>query len=73
MYVCHCRTVTLWAIRSAIASGARSVDDITANCRAGDGCGGCRRLLQAFLDVSWGPDGSIQTGATGAATQPTPR
>jgi bacterioferritin-associated ferredoxin len=58
MYVCHCRAVTLWGIRSAIASGARSVDDITAVCHAGRGCGGCLRLLQAFVDATLASDGS---------------
>jgi bacterioferritin-associated ferredoxin len=57
MYVCHCRAVTDWGVRRAIASGARTIADITANCQAGRGCGGCSRMLQRFLDVTLGHDG----------------
>lgn len=58
MYVCHCRAVTGRAVRAAIASGARSIDDITASCHAGRGCGGCRHMLQAYLDACLGRSGS---------------
>ena len=58
MYVCHCRAVTGRAVRAAIASGARSIADITASCHAGRGCGGCWHMLQAYLDALVGADAS---------------
>jgi bacterioferritin-associated ferredoxin len=54
MYLCHCRAVTGRAVRAAIASGARSIEDIKDTCHAGLGCGGCLRMLQAYLDASLG-------------------
>jgi len=57
-FVCHCRAVTLRAIRAAIASGATTVTEITASCHAGRGCGGCLRLVEAILDASLIDSGS---------------
>jgi bacterioferritin-associated ferredoxin len=54
MYLCHCRAVTGRAVRAAIASGARNIEDIKDSCNAGLGCGGCLRMLQAYLDASLG-------------------
>jgi len=69
MYVCHCRAVTDWAVRSTIASGARSVADITARCPgAGRGCGGCRDRLQKYLDVILGSGESVDTSETSSET-----
>jgi bacterioferritin-associated ferredoxin len=50
MVVCHCRAVNDQTIDAAIASGARSVPDLVALCRAGGGCGGCHSSLQALID-----------------------
>jgi bacterioferritin-associated ferredoxin len=52
MYVCHCSATTDRTVDAAIASGARSVAEVTARCRAGGGCGGCHRRLQALIDAS---------------------
>jgi bacterioferritin-associated ferredoxin len=55
MYVCHCRAVTDWAVRTAIASGARSVADLAATCPGvGRNCGGCVGRLQRYLDIMVG-------------------
>jgi len=51
MVVCHCEAVSDRTVDAAIASGARTVDDITARCHAGGGCGGCHRMLQALIDA----------------------
>jgi bacterioferritin-associated ferredoxin len=52
MYVCHCEAVTDRAIKAAIASGAQTVPDVTARCRAGGGCGGCHPVLQSLIDAA---------------------
>jgi bacterioferritin-associated ferredoxin len=70
MYVCHCMAVTDRAVRAAIASGARSITDITASCRgAGRGCGGCRDRLQAYLDILV-PGGSADAPAISRTVPP---
>jgi bacterioferritin-associated ferredoxin len=52
MYVCHCKAITDRTIDAVVASGARSVAEVTARCHAGSGCGGCHRRLQALIDAS---------------------
>jgi assimilatory nitrate reductase electron transfer subunit len=49
MYVCHCEAITDQAVDAAIASGADSVSEVTRQCRAGGGCGGCHGYLQDLL------------------------
>ncbi len=49
--VCTCFGVTEETIDQFIAAAKpRSVDDVTAACRAGGGCGSCRMLIQEMLD-----------------------
>ncbi|MDP3277533.1 MAG: (2Fe-2S)-binding protein [Deltaproteobacteria bacterium] len=50
MFVCICRVVTESRIRSAISSGASTVDDIERACGAGGDCGSCRDEIQAMID-----------------------
>jgi bacterioferritin-associated ferredoxin len=70
MYVCHCMAVTDRAVRAAIASGARSITDITASCRgAGRGCGGCQDRLQGYLDILV-PGGTADTPASSRTVPP---
>jgi bacterioferritin-associated ferredoxin len=52
MYVCHCKAITDRTIDAVIASGARTVPEVTERCRAGGGCGGCHSRLQALIDAS---------------------
>jgi bacterioferritin-associated ferredoxin len=52
MYVCHCEAVSDRSVAAAIASGARSIDDVTSRCHAGGGCGSCHELLQALIDAA---------------------
>jgi bacterioferritin-associated ferredoxin len=59
VYVCHCKAVSDRAIAAVIASGARTVAEVTDGCRAGGGCGGCHPLLQAMIDGG----GGSQAGA----------
>ena len=54
MFVCSCRAVTDRTIRAAIASGARSIEDVAARCGAGGRCGGCWPALAELLDEQQG-------------------
>jgi bacterioferritin-associated ferredoxin len=50
VYICHCKAVTDERIRSAIDSGARTIDEVSAHCRAGTGCRGCWPALFELLE-----------------------
>ena len=50
MIVCLCRVVTAKSVKSAIADGASSVDEVAARTQAGTGCGACREEVHAMLD-----------------------
>jgi bacterioferritin-associated ferredoxin len=52
MYVCICNAITLSEVRGVIESGARSVEAVTAACRAGGGCGSCIARIERLLDES---------------------
>jgi bacterioferritin-associated ferredoxin len=52
--ICHCEAVSDRTVDAALASGARSVDEVTARCRAGGGCGGCHRALEALIEARVG-------------------
>lgn len=50
--ICHCHGVTKGQIREAIEFGkCRSVSQIGASTKAGTSCGGCKKLLEQFLEV----------------------
>lgn len=55
MIVCSCRRVNDHAVREAIASGARDVREVGAQCGAGSRCGGCWPTLDALLEQLAGP------------------
>jgi assimilatory nitrate reductase electron transfer subunit len=55
VYICHCKAVTDESIRSAIHCGARTIDEVSAQCRAGTGCRGCWPALFELLEQSLGP------------------
>lgn len=48
--VCSCFGVGELAILDAIAQGAETVDDVGDQCRAGQGCGSCRMLIDEIID-----------------------
>jgi bacterioferritin-associated ferredoxin len=52
MVVCHCKAISDRTIDAAIASGVRTVAEVTERCRAGGGCGGCHGALQALIDAA---------------------
>ena len=47
--VCSCENVTAGALRSAVADGARSVDELKACTAAGSGCAGCVPMVTGLL------------------------
>ncbi|NJD67570.1 MAG: NAD(P)/FAD-dependent oxidoreductase [candidate division NC10 bacterium] len=50
--ICHCHGVTKGQIREAIEFGkCRTVSQIGACTKAGTSCGGCKKLLEQFLEV----------------------
>jgi bacterioferritin-associated ferredoxin len=51
MYVCICAAVTDDVVRSCIAGGARSVDEVGEACEAGTGCGSCHDEIADRIDV----------------------
>ena len=55
MYVCICYAVPDTVIRSCIAGGARSVEEVGAACDAGTGCGSCHEHIDVFLAAAHAP------------------
>jgi NifU-like protein len=50
--ICTCFGISEESIEEFIISKEpRSVDEVTAACRAGAGCGSCRMLIQEMLDL----------------------
>jgi bacterioferritin-associated ferredoxin len=49
MVVCVCGGVSDREIRTAVAGGAASLDDLADSCRAGQDCGECHGLLLEML------------------------
>jgi bacterioferritin-associated ferredoxin len=54
MYVCICNAVTVSEVRCVIEGGARTVEAVTAACRAGGDCGSCTHRIEQLLDQSAG-------------------
>ncbi|MBK6916533.1 MAG: (2Fe-2S)-binding protein [Deltaproteobacteria bacterium] len=48
--LCHCLVVEEAEVRRAIRQGARTVEDVTARCEAGGGCGSCRAGIAVLLE-----------------------
>ncbi|MDQ3809514.1 MAG: (2Fe-2S)-binding protein [Chloroflexota bacterium] len=55
MYVCLCRVVTRSTIESAIAHGARTVQEVGERCAAGTDCGKCQRTIIRLLTLAAEP------------------
>lgn len=55
MYVCICMAVTDREIRSCIAAGAGTVDEVGDACAAGTGCGSCHDHIDVFLAAAHAP------------------
>jgi bacterioferritin-associated ferredoxin len=55
MYVCICEGVTEDQVRSAVAGGACTIEDVGAACAAGTCCGSCHDEIDVFLLAAQGP------------------
>lgn len=49
MVVCLCQGVSDRIVRASIQEGARTRQDVTDACGAGDGCGGCHRTIKTLI------------------------
>jgi bacterioferritin-associated ferredoxin len=49
MFVCICAAVPDGEIRSCVARGARTVEEVGDACGAGTGCGSCHDQIDTFL------------------------
>ena len=61
MFVCSCTGVNDRTIRAAIATGARSIDEVAERCGAGARCGGCWPVLAELLDEEHRSDEAERT------------
>jgi bacterioferritin-associated ferredoxin len=61
MFVCICRAVTEQQVRSAIETGAKTVEAVTQSCCAGDDCGACHGYIEEMIEDRWGAsaDGAV--------------
>ena len=55
MYVCICYAVSDSVVRSCIARGARTVEEVGDACDAGTGCGSCHDHIDVFLAAANAP------------------
>ncbi len=49
MIVCHCQGINDRAVRCAVRDGARTRRAVATVCRAGNGCGGCARVIDEII------------------------
>lgn len=49
MVVCLCQGVSDKSVRASIEAGARTRQQVTAACGAGDGCGTCHRTIKSLI------------------------
>lgn len=49
MVVCLCQGVSDKSVRASIEAGARTRQQVTDACGAGDGCGTCHRTIKTLL------------------------
>jgi bacterioferritin-associated ferredoxin len=55
VYVCICHAVPDSVVRSCIARGARTVEEVGDACDAGTGCGSCHDHIDVFLAAANAP------------------
>lgn len=49
MIVCLCQGVSEKRVRASIKDGARTRQEVTQACGAGDGCGSCHRTIKTMI------------------------
>lgn len=62
MVVCLCQGISDKKVRASIEAGARTRQQVTEACGAGDGCGTCHRTIKSLIVEC--------RGATGAPSRP---
>jgi bacterioferritin-associated ferredoxin len=63
MYVCVCRAVSDFQVKTAIDAGADSVEAVIQDCCAGEDCGACHGAIEALIEqrsVGLAPLGACQ-------------
>jgi bacterioferritin-associated ferredoxin len=50
MIVCHCHRISDRVVRAAIASGAKTEEEVAKMCGAGTCCGGCVETVSELID-----------------------
>jgi len=65
VYVCMCFAVCDRTIRSCIARGARTVEEVGEVTEAGTGCGGCQGHIDTLLTATLAPSLLDDLPATG--------
>ena len=61
MYVCLCNAVTDRDIHEAVASGARSLAELSLRTGCSDTCGTCAEQAEQILHDALGTDGSASS------------
>lgn len=72
MYVCICHGVTENEIAEAVEAGARTPEEVGADCKAGTGCGTCVRKIRALISGSSVDRGKLSFTTAGAANDGRP-
>jgi bacterioferritin-associated ferredoxin len=63
MFVCICAAVPDSEIRSCVAGGASTVEEVGDACGAGTGCGSCHDQIDTFLLASQAPLAGLRQSA----------
>jgi bacterioferritin-associated ferredoxin len=64
MYVCICAAVPDSEIRTCVARGARTVEEVGEACGAGTGCGSCHDRIDVFLAAAHVPTALAEMAAS---------
>jgi bacterioferritin-associated ferredoxin len=63
MFVCICAAVPDAEIRSCVAGGASTVEEVGDACGAGTGCGSCHDQIDTFLLAARAPMADLRRTA----------
>lgn len=67
MYVCICHGVTESEIAAALDAGARTPEQVGADCKAGTGCGTCVAKIRELINASAADHGKLSLTGIPAA------
>jgi bacterioferritin-associated ferredoxin len=63
MFVCICAAVPDHEIRSCVARGASTVEEVGDACGAGTGCGSCHDRIDTFIAAAANPMAGLARSA----------